>query len=228
MGFRLLPENHLIAQLPLEYHQIIVRTHIRRFHLFYEKYFAREESKALVTFFFEKVYNLEGKTRRDEIASRTYRRFRSLLSERSRDRLEKLLYLNELTDYLDKKLAWGLYQNSAWAAQAIAQGYADDLVYHELLRQENSFEEREQQLQLVLWNLQSFFELSKHPLAEVVMRPAYMAAVMIGAKEIYYMLEEGYFASKPVPRELFYEFVEFVKEKEKQFFYLVYGKYPQV
>lgn len=210
--------------VPIEYHQIVLNTHVKRFHEFYYNYFNQQESRDLVTFFFEKIYNLEGKKHRDEVAQKTYRRFKALLSEKSRERIEKLLYLNEITDRLDEQMALGLMENPHWAAKAMRQGFIDGETYHELYRQYNRYEDRKEQLELVLWNLQAFFELSKHPLADMVMRPAYIAAAMVGAKDLYYVFEEGYMASKPVTRELFYQFLEVVKQKETQFLNSLYNR----
>ncbi len=206
-----------------DYHQIIIKSHVARFHASYQSYFNRKESRELVEYFFEKIYSLEGKQRRDEVAVKTYKRFKALLSEKARDRIEKLLYLNEMTDTLDLKMAAMLAQRPDWAGQAVKDGILETETYRALYRLANTYEERLEQLGLVIWNLESFFELSKHPLAEMVMRPAYVAAAMVGAKDVFYVFEQGYNATKPVSKELFAEFLAAVKKNEAEFLEQLYG-----
>jgi hypothetical protein len=95
----------VVARVVDHYHQIIVNTHVRRSHLTYSEYFQDEKTRNLADYFFEKIYTLEGKAERDELAVKTYNRFKGMVSEKSRDRIENLLLLNELTDELDMQMA---------------------------------------------------------------------------------------------------------------------------
>ena len=204
------------------YHQIIVNTHIKRFHQMYSSYFNAPETRGLSDYFFERIYSLEDKNERDALAMKTYNRFKGMLSEKTRERIEHLLYLNELTDELDLQMAEVIqrephYIETRDGVQTVIMKKLPKL-YHEA----NSMVERTNQLKLVVQNLESFFELSKHPMADLVMKPAGLAARMVGAKKLFKVFEEGYHATRPVRREVFFDFTRHVRDSEINFLEDVY------
>lgn len=208
------------------YHQVIVNTHIKRFRETYKDFFELAETVRLVEYFFNKVYNLQSKMERDELIVESFSRFKPLISEKSRIRLEKLIELNSLTDRLDKQMADHYLEkfpkpksfSATISAARMKQCYA----------QANKKEERLKQLDMLLDSLESFFELSKYSLVEMLLKPAYLAAVMVNAKSLYILFEEGYLASKPVSRKTFQTFLKTVKEKETAYLESVYGKKKSV
>lgn len=205
----------------LIYHQVVVNTHINRFRTTYQEFFQLKETVKLVEYFFNRVYNLEGKQDRDALVLSTYGKFRSLISEKSRNRMENLINLNDLTDRLDQQMAQFLRKKGPKPVShdAILTNPQIKACYQKANRKED----RQEQLNLLVHNLESFFELSKHPLAEVIMRPAYLAAVMVNAKTLYNLFEEGYLAAKPVSRETFYKFIEAVKTREAEYLEHIYS-----
>ncbi|MCB1147310.1 MAG: hypothetical protein KDK38_10945 [Leptospiraceae bacterium] len=203
--------------------QLVVNTHIHRFENFYERYFNRPDTRELVQYFFNRIYTLEGKAERDKTAKKVYDRFRAVLSEKAKERIENLMNLNDLTDSLDLQMAVALKKNPQFQNQTTESGVISPDVFRELYRIANSQKDREEQLQLILHNLESFFELSKHPLAEMMMKPASMAAAMVGAKSIFAIFEEGYRATRPVQKEIFTEFMQVVRQKENQFLQSIYN-----
>ena len=203
--------------------QLVVNTHIHRFENFYERYFNRPDTRELVQYFFNRIYTLEGKAERDKTAKKVYDRFRAVLSEKAKERIENLMNLNDLTDSLDLQMAVALQKNPPLQNHTTEGGVISPDVFRELYRIANSQKDREEQLQLILHNLESFFELSKHPLAEMMMKPASMAAAMVGAKSIFAIFEEGYRATRPVQKEIFTEFMQVVRQKENQFLQSIYN-----
>ncbi|MCB1201606.1 MAG: hypothetical protein KDK41_13250 [Leptospiraceae bacterium] len=203
--------------------QLVVNTHIHRFENFYERYFNRPDTRELVQYFFNRIYTLEGKAERDKTAKKVYDRFRAVLSEKAKERIENLMNLNDLTDSLDLQMAVALQKNPQLQNHTTEGGVISPDVFRELYRIANSQKDREEQLQLILHNLESFFELSKHPLAEMMMKPASMAAAMVGAKSIFAIFEEGYRATRPVQKEIFTEFMQVVRQKENQFLQSIYN-----
>lgn len=207
------------------YHQIVVNTHVRRFHLTYHEYFAQESTRALADYFFERIYTLEGKAERDEMAVKTYNRFKGMLSEKSRDRIENLLLLNEITDELDKQMADVIRKEKKYIVKHDGIEHVDLKKLPQLYRKANKIEDRVRQLKLIAQNLESFFELSKHPLAGVVMRPVSLAARTVGAIKLYRVFEEGYNATKPVSKDVFFEFTQYVRGHETQFLEKAFKKH---
>lgn len=204
--------------------QLIVNTHIRRFRNTYGEYFELEESHNLVQYFFNRIYILEGKAERDQMAEKTFKRFGSFISENSKTRLEKLMHLNWLTDELDAQMAEYIEANQGIYDSCRGQDFIADDIMKKLYVNANTFESRVEQLSLLIFNLESFFELSKHPLADVVMKPIQFASAMVGAKKLYEVFEEGYKATRPVSKDLFYEFTSTVRKREKDFLENLYGK----
>lgn len=207
-----------------EYHLMIIQTHIYRFRQQYSGYFEKEKTKKLVNYFFNHIYTLEGKAERDQMAEETYARFRGIISEKSRNRIDKLLKLNSLTDELDQEMALEWINDRELSKKIEYWKVIPCDTMKDLFKRANSFKKREKQLQLSIINLESFFELSKNPIAEMVLKPTKMAAMMIGVRKLYEMFEEGYYATKPVDKELFKVFMNEVREKESNFLSSVYDK----
>lgn len=207
------------------YHQIIVNTHIRRFHVTYHEYFAQDSTRALADYFFGRIYTLEGKTERDEMAVKTYNRFKGMISGKSRDRIENLLQLNEITDALDMQMADIIRREKKYIVKHEGVQHVDLKKLPALYRKANQSADRVNQLRLIVLNLESFFELSKHPLAGVVMRPVSLAARTVGATRLYKVFEEGYNATKPVSKEVFFEFTQYVRGHETQFLEKTFKKH---
>lgn len=206
-------------------HQIVVNTHVLRFHTTYAEYFNDPSTRALANYFFEKIYTLEGKSERDELAMKTYNRFKGMLSEKSRERIENLMLLNEITDELDSQMADVIRADKKYIVQQGAVEHVDFKKLPMLYRRANDPEARIRQLRLIILNLESFFELSKHPLAGVVMRPVSLAARTVGATKLYRIFEEGYSATKPVSKEVFFEFTQYVRGHETQFLEKAYKRH---
>ncbi len=207
-----------------EYHGLIIQTHIYRFFQEYHDYFEKDKTKKLVNFFFNRIYTLEGKDQRDNMAQETFSRFRGILSEKSRNRIDKLLRLNSLTDELDKEMAIHWKNDPELSGKIEYWKVIPCDVFKGLMLRSNTFESRKEQATLSIENLESFFELSKNPIAEMVMKPIKMAAMMMGIRQLYETLEEGYNATRPVDKELFKIFMEEVREKESDYLKSVYGR----
>lgn len=199
------------------YHQIVVNTHVRRFHTTYHEYFAQDSTRALADYFFERIYTLEGKSERDQMAMKTYNRFKGMLSEKNQERIENLLLLNEITDELDIQMANVIRKEKKYIVTHDGTQHIDLKKLPSLYRKANDLAGRAKQLKLIIQNLESFFELSKHPLAGVIIRPVSLAARTVGAGKLYKVFEEGYNATKPVSREIFFEFTGYVRGHETQF-----------
>jgi hypothetical protein len=215
----------VLASVVDRYHQIVVNTHVRRFHITYAEYFKDEATRRLADYFFEKIYTLEGKAERDELAVKTYNRFKGMLSQKSRERIENLLLLNEITDKLDREMAEVIRKDKKYIVKHDGIEHIDLKKLPMLYRKANDPEARIKQLKLIILNLESFFELSKHPLAGVIMRPVSVAARTVGAMKLYRIFEEGYNATKPVSKEVFFEFTQYVRGHETQFLEKAYKRH---
>ncbi|MBV6493159.1 MAG: hypothetical protein LDLANPLL_01174 [Turneriella sp.] len=206
------------------YRQLVVNTYVYRSRETYKDYFEQPHTRPLADYFFEKIYTLDGKVERDALAEKTYNRFRAMLTEKSRARIENLLLLNELTDKLDTELANYLRVHPKHLVGTPDKQHIDLKKLPQLYRECNLMADRVEQLRLVVHNLESFFELSKHPLAGVIMRPVSIAARTVGFTSLFKIFEEGYYATKPISKEVFFEFTQYVRGHETQFLEKVYKK----
>jgi hypothetical protein len=57
------------------------------------------------------------------------------------------------------------------------------------------------------------------------MRPVSLAARTVGAIKLYRIFEEGYNATKPVSKEVFFEFTQYVRGHETQFLEKAYKRH---
>lgn len=199
------------------YHQIVVNTHVHRARLTYKEYFDQEETHPLANYFFERIYTLEGKHERDEMAVKMYSRFKSMLSDKSRGRIENLLLLNEITDRLDRQMADLIRKDKKLIVKSGSTQHIDLKRLPTLYKKTSTLADRVTQLKLVVQNLDSFFELSKHPMAGVVIKPVGLAARTVGFSKIFAVFEEGYAATKPISKEVFFEFTQYVRGHETTF-----------
>lgn len=207
------------------YHQIVVNTHVHRSRLTYKEYFDQKETRPLADYFFASIYTLEGKHERDAMAVNMYNRFKSMLSEKSRGRIENLLLLNEITDRLDRQMADALKKDKKLIVNSDGIPHIDLKKLPQVYRKTSTLEDRVTQLKLVVQNLESFFELSKHPMAGVVIRPVALAAKTVGFSKIFKVFEQGYNATKPISKDVFFEFTQYVRGHETQFLEKAYKKH---
>ncbi|HRP68430.1 MAG TPA: hypothetical protein PLY93_02770 [Turneriella sp.] len=220
---RLLKKEHPTECID-PYLQFVVNTYVYRSRETYKNYFEQENTQPLADYFFEKIYTLDGKSERDALAEKTYNRFKGMLTEKSRGRIENLLLLNEITDRLDREMADFLRHHSKYLLSDIRTPHIDLDKLPLIYRKCNRMEDRVEQLRLVVQNLESFFELSKHPLAGVIMRPVSLAARTVGFTSLYKIFEAGYDATKPISKEVFFEFTQYVRKRETQFLEKIYKK----
>lgn len=199
------------------FHEIVVNTHVHRSRLTYKEYFDQKTTRPLADYFFESIYTLEGKHERDEMAVNMYNRFKSMLSEKSRGRIENLLLLNEITDRLDRQMADALRKDKKLIVKSDGVPHIDLKKLPQIYRKTSTLDDRVAQLRLVVQNLESFFELSKHPMAGVVIRPVALAAKTVGFSKIFKVFEQGYNATKPISKEVFFEFTQYVRGHEMLF-----------
>lgn len=159
------------------------------------------------------------------MAVNMYNRFKSMLSEKSRGRIENLLLLNEITDRLDRQMADAIKKDKKLIVNSDGIPHIDLKKLPQVYRKASSLEDRVTQLKLVVQNLESFFELSKHPMAGVVIRPVALAAKTVGFSKIFKVFEQGYNATKPISKEVFFEFTQYVRGHETQFLEKAYKKH---
>ncbi|TGK21014.1 hypothetical protein EHO61_03920 [Leptospira fluminis] len=189
----------------------IVRAQVERFRKFYADYFHLEETIPMVEYFFETIYNLEGKEAWMQLALDTYQRVKSMMKETTRSNLETLIELNNLTDKLDSEMAKLLLARD-WNGKRLTREE-----YDELYRVFGHKPEREEQLRIVLHNLRTFYELAHRPIAAYLIRPARLMASLLGVSPLFHSVEQAYNAVLPVSPEIFAAFIEKVEERETQY-----------
>jgi hypothetical protein len=197
----------------------IVRSQVERFHEFYSSYFNREETILMVQYFFERIYNLEGRQEWIDLAIHSFDKVKNIMKDSTKENVEKLMELNSLTEKLDSEMAIFLL-NKNWNKNELSRTEFDDLF------QEFGHEkERAHQLQHVLNNLQQFYDLAHRPINAVIMKPVKVMSKMLGISPLFETIEAGYVACLPVRREIFDNFYDEVKKKEWD--YLI-GRFPRL
>ena len=186
----------------------VVRAQVERFHDFYREYFNREETILMVQYFFEKIYNLEGRKEWIYLAIDSFDKVKNIMKDSTRENVEKLMELNRLTEKLDGEMA-SLLLKKGWKGEQISRES-----YDEYFSQMGFATERAHQLQHVLANLQQFYELAHRPINSVILKPVKLMSKMLGIYPLFATIEDGYYACMPVRREIFLGFYEEVKSKE--------------
>ncbi|PJZ46795.1 FFLEELY motif protein [Leptospira brenneri] len=192
----------------------IVRVQVDRFHLYYYDFFHRNETIEMAKFFFETVYNLDGKEEWESLAFTTYDKVKNMMKEGTRESVERLIELNSLTDELDIRMAELLLSKGWKLGKEMSQ---DE--YFSLFCELDSREIRKKQLEVVLFNLKKFYELAHKPVSAYIIKPAAMMSRFLGVYPLFKKVEQGYYATLPVNQDLFNEFYAMVNEKEWAFLY---------
>ncbi|MCW7469270.1 FFLEELY motif protein [Leptospira kanakyensis] len=192
----------------------IVRVQVDRFHLYYYDFFHRTETIEMAKFFFETVYNLDGKEEWETLAFSTYDKVKNMMKEGTRESVERLIELNAITDELDIQMAELLISKGWELGKEISQEE-----YFLLFCELDKREVRKKQLEVVLFNLKKFYELAHKPVSAYIIKPASMMARLLGVYPLFKKVEQGYYATLPVNQDLFNEFYAIVQEKEWDFLY---------
>lgn len=189
----------------------IIRVQIERFHHFYADYFKREETHVMVEYFFDRIYGLESDREWKRLALTTFQTVKHLVKEETRANIEHLMELNELTEELDADLARLLIDRHGAEHRLSVNEYRD------LYCSSSSPEKRRRHLELVLANMESFYQLAHRPINAYIMKPARFMTKMLGIYPLFKTVEEGYYAVLPVTKELFESFVEEVSRREWEY-----------
>jgi hypothetical protein len=205
-------EEHKLKQAKAE----IVRAQVERFRKFYADYFHLEETISMVEYFFETIYNLDGKEAWMHLALDTYQKVKGMMKETTRANLETLIELNNLTDHLDSERDWD--------GKKLTREEYDDLY-----KAYGHKEERKKQLEIVLHNLRTFYELAHKPISAYLIRPARFMASLLGVSLLFESVEKAYNAVLPVSPEIFVSFIEQVERRETEYLESAFlnGKQPK-
>jgi hypothetical protein len=192
--------------------KLVVSGQVNRFHISFKKFFDREDTKALVEFFFEKVYNTEAKAEWVDLAISSFDKVKNIVKDETRESMEKLLDLNSLTDKLDREMAIHLLNKN----HDLSKNLSVDEFISEFVEFGHG-EDRYKQFEIVLLNLVLFYELAHRPINAILIKPAKFMSKVLGFQSLFSAVEEGYNACLPVSRDLFNDFYNEVENTEYQF-----------
>jgi hypothetical protein len=202
-------KNSELKKIPNSVRQLIVDAQIKRFRNDYEKYFNQKKTTKMVSFFFDKIYSLEDKEKRDNLTINTVMKVRKHLKESTCEKLDSLLNLNDITDYLDLVMAKRLIMKGWENKKQIS-----DKEYQLLYKECNNRDKRIDQYNLLIWNFETFYKLSRKSILKFLIKPLKIAAKAFGVIYLYKIFEEAYKVSRPISKEIFYPFLEEVKKHE--------------
>ena len=197
----------------------IVRSQVERFRKDYDEYFNRKDTEKLVKYFFEQIYDLEAQDTIIQIAINTYQKIKGQLNEHTRENLENLIELNQLTHALDRKMA-ALMIKKGWK-----EGVKISLDEYFVLYKELGLEaERREQLFSSLKCMLVSHQLAHRPFNEVLLKAAYGFALMFGVMPLYHFANDGYKATVAVSRDVFNKFIDRVTEVEMGYIEKAFGE----
>lgn len=208
-----------MSDLQLQAKQEIMRAQSQRFKEFYAKYFAQEETKELVNFFFEKIYNLESQGNIITTAINTFNKIKSKLPKEIQKSIQDVIDLNEFTHRMDEGMAEILLQRGWKPGTEI-----DTTELTEVYKAYGHRDDRIKQLTVMIDTLEFSHQLAHSALGKVLLGPARLAARIFRVMPLFEFLEEGYLATRKVSVELFTEFLHDVETKEWDYLYGNLGK----
>ena len=198
----------------------VVKAQVTRFKITYHSYFERPDTIQMVNYFFDKIYNLEAKAEWVDLAISSFDKIKSMIKEETKESMERLIDLNNLTDKLDTQMAYLMLEKN-WNEET---GLTQDK-YIEYFIELGHAEERFQQLEIVLLNLRQFYELAHRPINAVLMKPARFMAKILGIHPLFATIEDGYHACLPVNHDLFESFFSEVDKTEHEFLKTCFPKF---
>lgn len=163
----------------------LIQHQIERLKETYADFLNDEFSQELGTFFFDRLYSTQGKSKRDEDFKKLYEYFKDKLGQDFVAQLGKLVNLNDLTDRLDDLVVEQIEQ----------LGLGTDFTreqYELAYRLCDNYEDRKQQIELICDTLLYFHKVSFWRSMSLVLRVVRMVARMKGAPELGDFLYDGY------------------------------------
>ncbi|TGN20412.1 FFLEELY motif protein [Leptospira idonii] len=198
----------------------IVRVQVERFHEYYSHYFVQKETIEMAKFFFETVYNLEGKEEWESLALTTYAKVKHMMKEGTRESVERLIELNTITDDLDIRLGQLILDKGWKPGTKLSQAE-----YAQYFKELGLADVRKKQLEVVLFNLKKFYDLAHRPINSYIIKPAAVMSRMLGVYPLFKKVEQGYYATLPVSQELFGSFFSEVEKREWEF---LHSSFPEL
>ena len=198
----------------------VVKAQVTRFKITYHSYFERPDTIQIVNYFFDKIYNLEAKAEWVDLAISSFDKIKSMIKEETKESMERLIDLNNLTDKLDTQMAYLMLEKNWNEETELTQDK-----YIEYFIELGHAEERFQQLEIVLLNLRQFYELAHRPINAVLMKPARFMAKILGIHPLFATIEDGYHACLPVNHDLFESFFSEVDKTEHEFLKTCFPKF---
>lgn len=190
----------------------VVQAQVNRFKITYRNYFERPDTIQMVNYFFDKIYNLDAKAEWVDLAISSFDKIKSMIKDQTRESMERLIDLNNLTDKLDTQMAYLILEKKWEVGTDLTQEQ-----YNQYFIELDHAEERFKQLEIVLLNLRQFYELAHRPINAMLIKPARFMAKILGIHPLFATIEEGYHACLPVNHDLFESFFAEVDKTEHEF-----------
>lgn len=197
----------------------IIRSQVERFRNDYSEYFERDDTRRLVKFFFERIYDLEAQDTIIQTAIKTYDKVKGQLAAETRENLENLIELNRLTHALDREMAILLLDKGWQEGQKLTLDEYFDL-YVALGREDD----RRKQLLVSVKSMVESYQLAHKPFSEMVIKAAKGFAVLFGVMPLYRFADEGYQATKIIQGDVFNRFIEKMMENELAYIVRAFGE----
>ncbi len=169
-------------------------------------------------FFLSDIYAPKDFSQRDHDGETIYRLMRKFLPERMLHLLGRVLTLNRLTQELDERLADAIF-NQLGATDTITPQ-----LYAEGYRLCDNYQEREEQIDMIVevgWGVD---RLMKNPLTAPTLRMAKVPAKVAGWTELHDFLERGYRAFKKMRGAK--HFLETIESREKKILHNLFSAEP--
>jgi hypothetical protein len=169
-------------------------------------------------FFLSDVYAPRDFSQRDHDITRVYHSMRRILPPEIRRSLELVIELNIITNSLDRQLAGVLSGELGMADTLTAELYAEGF------RRCNNYDERAQQIELIVTTGRAIDKLIHRPAVGLALRLARAPAYLGGWHELQDFLERGYAAFKHMGHAD--AFLQTIAGRERRILDQIYAAHP--
>tara|TARA_B100002003_G_C14065269_1_gene512678 strand:- start:216 stop:947 length:732 start_codon:yes stop_codon:yes gene_type:complete len=166
-------------------YKALIRFQVDRLKGTYGDFLEKKEYREITQFFLHEVYTTRDVTERNNGFKKVYEKFKGKLGSSLVNHLAKLVDLNDLSEELDLLMVSKLHQ------MGVGDKFSED-EYEEAYYLTDAYNERKEQIELIVKSLQTFHMLSKYRSIGLTLSVIRPYALMKGARNLMDFMQGGY------------------------------------
>ena len=166
-------------------HKALIRFQVDRLKVTYNDFLEKEEYREITRFFLNEVYTTKDITERNAGFKKVYQKFNGKIGASLANNLAGLIELNDLSEHLDQLMVGKLHQ------MGMGEKFSED-EYEEAYYFTDVYDERKEQIDLIVKSLQTFHALSKFRSIGLTLSVIRPYALLKGARNLMDFMQEGY------------------------------------